>query len=344
MLQPPRFIGFDRERAVIDATCQNIRRIEVAEGACPVPRGIESARLCPIDPEAPNPKNTGVYTADGEPVPESAQARGHQPILFPVRPPAKTARRFRGRSLFLGYLRGHFGHDITEGLAYLDAFREGSGPADFDHLLWISTVPSLPGYMQRLLEWIPGFNPDAVRLVREPSVADYLEIVPPGLSLGNTIRRSFARPIRDTLPDSGEFDPAPLFFSRGRLEDPQPILEGEAELEARVVARGARVVHPQELDIREQVALVNRHRVLLGFQGSALHLPVFSRRGNRVYSYACNRPRIYFAQTDFIGGCRTVHIHGSPGAGLAAGRRYRQVLEVDWLVGAMERAGAFDTH
>lgn len=92
--------------------------------------------------------------------------------------------------------------------------------------------------------------------------------------------------VRDAVPATG--DPARrVFLSRRRVhEHDQAARRTRAEwddlLEDEHRRRGFVVVHPEELDVREQVRLAAGAEVIAGSAGSALHLAVFARTGTTV--------------------------------------------------------------
>ncbi len=63
----------------------------------------------------------------------------------------------------------------------------------------------------------------------------------------------------------------PIYVSRRLLGQGNSLYNGEGELEGILEGRGVKIVHPQKMPFPEQVALFNRHRVILGIIGSGMH-------------------------------------------------------------------------
>jgi len=63
----------------------------------------------------------------------------------------------------------------------------------------------------------------------------------------------------------------PLYVSRRLLDFGKDRYIGEDKIEAFLAARGARVIHPQDMPFREQVRVFNEHRRIFGMIGSGMH-------------------------------------------------------------------------
>ena len=111
-------------------------------------------------------------------------------------------------------------------------------------------------------------------------------------------------------------DDRPVYLSRTRVEAPvagRRLVRNEAELEARLIERGALVVHMQELTLAEQIALVNRHRAFIGLWGSALHNTLFSLEGTPLSTFTLiddGRRPVNFLLVDSLVGAAS-NLHGS---------------------------------
>ncbi|KAB7782442.1 glycosyltransferase family 61 protein [Methylorubrum populi] len=73
----------------------------------------------------------------------------------------------------------------------------------------------------------------------------------------------------------------PVYLSKTRLGSGVNVVVGEDVVEQRLAAEGFDIIHPQELSLREQIALFDERSVILGTAGSAFHTSVFSSRPSR---------------------------------------------------------------
>ncbi len=73
----------------------------------------------------------------------------------------------------------------------------------------------------------------------------------------------------------------PLYFSRARLQNGNRKIEGEQALEQLLRGAGAAIAYPETLSLAQQVLLINRHQVIIGTSGSALHNILFDVTGNK---------------------------------------------------------------
>jgi hypothetical protein len=103
-------------------------------------------------------------------------------------------------------------------------------------------------------------------------------------------------------------DPRPVYLSRARVGTAIPgrgAVRNEAELQARLAARGFRIVHMEELSLAEQIAVINTHRVFVGLWGSALHNILFALHGEEVETFvlveAAQRPANFLLVDGLVG-------------------------------------------
>lgn len=84
----------------------------------------------------------------------------------------------------------------------------------------------------------------------------------------------------------------PVYLSRSRLA-PNEVsrrIVNERDFEDRLERHGFRIVHPETMNLSDQVALFNEHRVFIGCQGSAFHNILFALTGEEVTTHViCER-------------------------------------------------------
>ena len=67
----------------------------------------------------------------------------------------------------------------------------------------------------------------------------------------------------------------PLYFSRRNLKQTRRIIVNEDKLERELDEKGFAICFPEELSLKEQINLINKHEVIMGMQGAALHSILF---------------------------------------------------------------------
>jgi hypothetical protein len=198
------------------------------------------------------------------------------------------------RSIFIKHW-GHFllesiarlwpddAHPELRGLSSLFAMESGAGGVDgryaeFLDLAGVRLLPPFePGRRVRLAKcYIP------TQSFSQGAFADPAHLEAPR----RVARRLLGAPARDDRP---------VYFSR---TDPnlrghaQRRMRNEAELEAELARRGARIVQMQALSLAEQVELMNAHRVFIGGWGSAFHNLMFRLDGAEVSTFVLTTRRL----------------------------------------------------
>lgn len=202
----------------------------------------------------------------------------------PAEGPVRPAQTF-GTAIYGGRFFTHFGHFMLESLSRLWAASPLGGATDTRCPIIVhgdgpGLASALRGHVGDLLA-AAGIDPARVIVARRPIAVDRL-LVPWPLF---TIRYSASRPYADfmaaigaTLAQGGCGGGPAIFLSRSKLNDGRIAPAWEQAAEAAFQRRGYDIVHPQELPLRDQAAVVRSARDLAGFAGSALHLVLFRDR------------------------------------------------------------------
>lgn len=236
--------------------------------------------LTRFDPPGKAPRGSfdgGACFADGTPCQLGASRMiNHDNTLSPAAgvPP----NRLEGSHLWCGlFNNAHFGHFISESLARLWALDVIRPPAS---LVFFGRLPMqpLPAWAQGLLNLLaPGIP---LTQLRAPLRLDRLVVpeqacLPSGVMRGDPLNRAFLH--RRLLPDPAEIDtawgpgPRRLYVSRSGLVNEAQIL-GEEQIERQMQAEGYRVIRPETLPLRNQLALYAGAERLVFAEGSALHV------------------------------------------------------------------------
>ena len=209
-----------------------------------------------------------------------------------------------------GHLPKHFGHFLLESLARLWAYPVlGLGPLPLVHSRTVFHV-----HERELLEAALLPHGAALHALTEPTRLSAVLVPELGIVLGEEYH-SEMRHVYDAVRDSiigplGPPDDTPLYLSRTRLPADLRSTLFEPGLEARLGARGIRIVHPQELPLAEQIRLVAHARDVIGLQGTALHLTVFRTLAEaRTICLGTRLPEINQVRVDRLRGVEHRHIH-----------------------------------
>lgn len=217
----------------------------------------------------------GILDASGAYVPQGALWRRHRPITTEPPMPDTAPETLSGRWLWGGVLWVHFGHFLVESTARLWALDHLDAPVD--GILFIPKRPRVgdvtQGYQRQFLDLIAPDLP--FRVAAEPTRVQQLVVPGQGFGLGRItagtpkFRAAFhARFARDVEPDG----PDKLYVSRSALGLGKGGLLGEELLEQLLEQEGYHVFHPQQHDMKTQIARYKAARQVIAADGSAVHM------------------------------------------------------------------------
>jgi capsular polysaccharide biosynthesis protein len=190
-------------------------------------------------------------------------------------------------SYYLGPWFSNFGHFLLESITRMNASIAVSRYKLLFHTMDSSIAhQKIFQYQEKLLSTI-GIDSNRVKILINNPVLIFNSIIvsgnaifprelkPPALEIINLIKRS-----NKTNLDFGD----KIYISRQKLSlDRQRIPENlSLDLENIFQKHGFKVIHPQELDIRDQISAISRAKFLAGPQGSALHLSIFCDPGTKI--------------------------------------------------------------
>jgi hypothetical protein len=255
-------------------------------------------------PRVPGPRDwmTGaVHDAEGRLVEASLRSwagdRSSPVSVDPDVVPVRGRRRLAGTWHYAGHWSAHFGHFVLEVLPGLWTRREGlDGVLCHRSLRVVASPrraamgpPELSTWQRDLLD-LAGWGDLPIQVVRgRPVRVDRLVVPARPVLLKYWAAPEAVAVWRRTADASGEAAVRRLFLSRTRFNARGASTRGveadpawDRHLDAAAARHGFTVVHPEELPVREQVALVAGADVIAGSAGSALHLSAFARPGTRV--------------------------------------------------------------
>lgn len=249
-----------------------------------------------------------VYDKEGSLVPQSQRdwdREEGQPA--PVDPeavwvPRQVDRSLEGSWAFGGHWARHFGHFLletltnlwapealtTSGVVFLESAYLKTRPRERRGMY----PPTLGPWQAELME-LAGFGSHELLVSRtKPARVERLLVAERPVFLNQWVRPEAATLWRRISEAVGKRDSATkVFLSRSRFNaETGTSATGElrtdsywdALLDSSFARAGYEVVHPEDLSIREQIALVRGAEILAGSSGSALHLSCFAEPGTRV--------------------------------------------------------------
>ncbi|MEM7075224.1 MAG: glycosyltransferase family 61 protein [Pseudomonadota bacterium] len=251
----------------------------------------------------------------------------------------------RGRHLFAGIGRHHFGHFLLESVCRLWPL---GGDGAFDGIVIVPKqgIDFEAVYRRRLgsfIELLSGGLP--VHFVTQPVEIETLVVPTQGMghrrwTTGSEVFRRFVRErIAQTIKPEG---PELLYISRSRLKRKDQMIDQEVRIEQLMQQSGYDVFHPQRHNVAAQCARYMAAGHIVGADGSAFHLaPMAMQPGTTVGLIARRaRPEIIEALTAQIKAfCETdlVTIDAVLPGKVARGESVR--IDFDKLSAALDAAG-----
>lgn len=217
---------------------------------------------------------------------------------------------FRGRVIFGDLPNSSFGHFLTEGLSRLwYAKRHPEIPIDWFHGKEISES------QQEILNLLGVVNPQI--LVKKPTFFDEVVFPFPGICLGDNFEPEHAEFLgffnRKQHSNRNNNAPRKLFLSRSALTGVRGKSDADKLLEDILTDHGFEVFFPENFSLIEQLDAIVSADVVVGVEGSALHLPLLladpvqtkfialarHRRGGGVFEHVRQVKQLDYQTYDF---------------------------------------------
>ncbi|MBE7209723.1 MAG: glycosyltransferase family 61 protein, partial [Gluconacetobacter diazotrophicus] len=220
----------------------------------------------------------GVFDRDGRPVGAGLQPRsdGREAVLAEQSgPPPEGCGRIAA-AVFGGIAFDHFGHFLLEATARLWALPEHRT------LPWVFLSDGRSGlrdYQKGFLALL-GLKEEQILTVSDRLVVDRLVVPAPAFTYHHRATHAYRDTFRRAVLPGRARRGRRVFLSRSQTR--LALTVGERELEDVLRADGWDVVIPERLPPAEQARLFRDDNLLLGLQGSAMHLGLFAPPGRRV--------------------------------------------------------------
>jgi capsular polysaccharide biosynthesis protein len=205
-----------------------------------------------------------------------AMAEKHMPATITV---PQRLKRVEGPVLYLGELKRHYGHFLTDGMARLWALDRL--PTDAPAFFHLDPVTAMG--VSHVGEVMEALGVPADRMIWPDRATVFSEVICPMPAMQLSVRAYdvFDRPHRwaaEAIAGDIERPAHPVYLSRRGLGQGHRELVGEDELERRLEAEGYLIVQPERVTLAQQIALFEHDKPVIGPLGSALHTVLFRRR------------------------------------------------------------------
>ncbi len=193
--------------------------------------------------------------------------------------PPKQLKKISQKFIYVSRIRSHYGHFLTESIARLW------------YLLKDREYPVLyhgHGLEKTLIDlFFESVKLDKNLLIsfKEPVLLKEVIIPYPSFSIrceGFEVHKLLPESVaKNWLPKKLKTTSQPLYFSRRYLDPKNRLIINESLLEEKLSKSGFAIVYPEKLSIQEQIELINKHELIVGTLGSALHSILFDISSQR---------------------------------------------------------------
>jgi capsular polysaccharide biosynthesis protein len=209
-------------------------------------------------------------------------------------------------AVYGGIILDHFGHFLLETTSRLWALTQLPR-----NLPWIFLIPlgvSLKQYQIRLLAKI-GLSSSRIIIVDQPIAIDKLHIPASGISYHHWVSKYYLAPFQNSPGTGTKRFSGRIYLSRSHLHGGFTV--GERELEDYIQNHGWRVLKTDLLSFEDQISLFRSDNMIMGLQGSALHMCLFSRpRSDVVHLCRSAGQRAYY-MLDNLSGVKATYLYSA---------------------------------
>lgn len=254
----------------------------------------EHATVVPPEPARQSfVQAAGLLDAAGRYIPSGALWRNGRALTTEPEAPSGEIADLSGTWLWGGVLWMHFGHFVVESASRLWALDELE-----EKIKGIIFMPKRPRNGSEVLDFQKDFiglmgRDLEVACIDTPTRVERLIVPGQGFGLGPMIpgTDAFRKAIafnfaNDIKPEGAE----KLYVSRSAIPAARGNLIGETELEMHLSAEGYTIYHPQQHDLKHQIATYKAAKQIIAAEGSALHLLAMVARHHQKVAIVVRRP------------------------------------------------------
>lgn len=212
----------------------------------------------------------GVVTAAGQDVLHASTWRGGIRMTRPVDAAREPADFLPGRHLWGGLYYGHFGHFMTETMARCWAFDHPG----IDSVLFVPKHDKLSAFQSYQAKFWSLLGLTAKeRIVQKPIMVEELLVPGQGFGLGRIAEgtpefRATMTRMAQALPSD---PPRKIYVSRTRFNGRGGVLY-EKTIERNMMDQGYTIMHPEKMDLQEQLRFYKSATHIVGVDSSAFHI------------------------------------------------------------------------
>ncbi|MDJ0742595.1 MAG: glycosyltransferase family 61 protein [Xenococcaceae cyanobacterium MO_167.B27] len=228
-----------------------------------------------------------LYTSEGKRIPESCTYRGFQARKLQTNAPEKIdcpkqLEKIAQTFIYGGYIKiNHYGIFLTESISRLwYVIKEQQHPIICYGLDKRSSVKTK--FVDVFFEAIK-LDKNRFIFFKQPVILEKVIVPNPSFSQRNEgfevhkiLTQNIAKQVLSTKLTQNKKTSQPLYFSRTKISGKKRLIIGEDKLEKAFIRNGFAICYPETLSVDEQIYLINKHEVIIGTMGSALHNILFN--------------------------------------------------------------------
>lgn len=256
------------------------------------PKGRSEHKLGPIYPDWDG-KNSARFHRNGRPKDSRPTLKDGVKLTY-----------LRGTFAWGGPIVDHFGHQIADFSTRLAMYKN----IDCKYIFSVGqgkgyNLDSMPKFMAQLLDWF-GIHPDCIYFVEQPVIVDKLIVAPQQEQLSQVPPTDEYLSLMESLSShhgiNTNHQSGRYYISRAGQS--KGVLAGESYIESLLRENGFKVIRPEILPLKEQLAIYAKASELVFSEGSAIYgiqllgkiacdVHILQRRPNRTIAKACVQSR-----------------------------------------------------
>ncbi len=256
--------------------------------------------------------------------------------------PPKQLKKISQKFIYASKISSHYGHFLTESIARLwYAFKYREYPVVYHG----------HGLQKPFVDlFFESAKLDTKRFIsfKEPVLLKEVIIPYPSFSIqceGFEVHKLLAESVAEKLVSKKlKTTSQPLYLSRRYLNQNARLIINESKLEEKLSKSGFAIVSPEKLSLKQQIDLINKHEVIIGAIGSALHSVLFdiSSQRNLVCFGSQERIRTTYLIIDAIKSVNSIYISAlqkDPNCFKTKKSHQNQLLDLDIAISGLQKFG-----